>query len=279
MGNHQNHHGLFLKLRLHHNDLFSLWLLSNSEKRQDYSESIPLEIAEAANGVGNRTKTFLDSILLETSNESRLPTSINDLSMEMVKKIVSFLDTENAVRTCVLSKSWTSHWKFMDFLHVNAWAHNSKFHRTFVDNVVNLRDSPPLVKIFYEGIVSAVFEDQSLCATLMQYAYTQKIAHVSVSFYHTDFTYSFYEFSPLLSCFSLKFLELSGFYLDDRIDSCSVSLFTTLVLEESLLYIGQRHFDPSSNFPCLKTLHNDNCLIIPAGYVPLKDGLKILGQC
>ncbi|CAN1266864.1 Putative F-box/LRR-repeat protein At5g02930 [Linum perenne] len=179
---------------------------------------------------------------------------LSDLPDGILHHILSFLDTEFSVQTCILSRRWRCLWKYvpvLTFTERSLWS-EQRLER-FVDNVLSLRsDSSSISKV---TIDFGEEDNKHLFERVMKYAASHGVQDLFVLMALEVVT-------SVCSCYrSLKVLELK----QTNIGKEAVELWSCLQLLESLtltacryIYHGAAH-DAFANFPRLETLKLHRC--------------------
>ncbi|CAN0891467.1 F-box/LRR-repeat protein At3g58930 [Linum grandiflorum] len=169
---------------------------------------------------------------------------LSDLPDDILHHILSFLDdTRESVRTSVLSRRWTSVWKYVHVLSfLQRLNSNSGFER-FVEQFLSLRsDSSSVTRVRARFLprrhckhLSDISRKKNLADTIMKYAASHGV-HV-LKLERTD-------------------VENSDVGLWSRFQ-----LLTTLSLRYCKFIFGDQPIDAFANFPSLETLKLDTCFI------------------
>ncbi|CAI0441637.1 unnamed protein product [Linum tenue] len=206
--------------------------------------------------------------------------------------ILSFVDSKDAVQTCVLSRRWRCVWKQVPVLNFNrdTFEEFSGF-ETHVDRLLSLRYPREVHKLSYmDGDGGASWEDEpqrmGLFVRVMRYACSHNVQHLVIdlgSEGNRDRSKRCSDlFSSSISECKIESLDLGHVTLDG---GCGLSCFqsvTSLILEWCLLSSDQGgekedQLDPFSKLPCLKHLVLSNCLAGETYGGGCKRSIKISG--
>ncbi|GAU49714.1 hypothetical protein TSUD_407910 [Trifolium subterraneum] len=189
----------------------------------------------------------------ESSNEDRL----SDLPEFVILHIMSFLNTEYVVRTCILSKKWKDLWKRLHALIMHSNEFRSlKIFNKFVSRVLSLRNSsiaPESLDFRHDGRI-----DRRLLKRIVNYVTSQNVQRLGLEV-KCDIEQIR---NSIFSCQTLTFLKLStyprGSFEDKTLFPNSISLpgLTTLHLEH-FAFCGSdnnERAEPFSTFNRLNTL-------------------------
>ncbi|XP_058736065.1 putative F-box/LRR-repeat protein At3g18150 [Vicia villosa] len=194
-------------------------------------------------------------------NQQQLPPDmISDLSDCILIHILSFLEAQEAVQTCILSKRWINVWKKLPTLVV---LYYSQFidgvYEQFVHKLLSLRDDqtdihslklhPPLDKK----------RNNSLVSHIVKYAFSHNVQHLLLNF--TYFKPNCFSFS----CPTLKSLKLTSGHSVNSIfpNSLDFPALATLSLTHFTFLPNQDGCArPFSTFNRLNTLILDKCKVL-----------------
>ncbi|CAN0841315.1 Putative F-box/LRR-repeat protein At3g18150, partial [Linum grandiflorum] len=191
---------------------------------------------------------------------------ISNLPESILHHILSFLDTQTAVQTTLLSKHWISAWKYVHTLNLEVDINRYWRCETFVNNVLSLRYPLNVSQVVWNTDSIDRAPDGwefSILKRVVQYA----LSHGAQHFILEPRYYNKHNI-PLLELFdsasdhdsTVRTLELSWFDLDCRPAACSrFQLLTTLQLGYSRFLTDRELVEPFSQFPCLKDLVLYNC--------------------
>ncbi|KAK7315012.1 hypothetical protein VNO77_33544 [Canavalia gladiata] len=131
---------------------------------------------------------------------------ISDLPDCVLLHIMKFMDTKDAVRTCILSKRWRDLWKCL----TNLTFDSSDFRRVanfrkFVSRVLSCRDGS--ISLLNLDFMHHRCIEPKFLNRVMRYAVLHNVQQLTI---HINLYYRFdFEFRPFIfSCSSLTFLEL-----------------------------------------------------------------------
>ncbi|CAN1754578.1 Putative F-box/LRR-repeat protein At5g02930 [Linum perenne] len=186
---------------------------------------------------------------------------LSDLPDGILHHILSFLDTEFSVQTCILSRRWRCLWKYvpvLTFTEKSLWS-VQRLER-YVDNVLSLRsDSSSISKV---TIDFGRKENKHLFERVMKYAASHGVEDL---FIHNRNMVSLEVVTSVCNCYqSLKVLNLGGINIRKQ----AVELWSCMQLLEYLtLYNCWLNYndgawpahDAFANFPRLETLKLDCC--------------------
>ncbi|CAL1386492.1 unnamed protein product [Linum trigynum] len=188
---------------------------------------------------------------------------ISNLPEPIICHILSFLDIQSAVQTCVLSRAWRSAWKHVPVLDLRSESFREypSFQR-FVDRILSLRYPVSVQKMTYIAHGNRTEQDNSQFGRVVEYALHHDTQHLA--FYVGDgIGYGIgCRFSNLFGSMSncnLRTLELCWVTIDGRFWSFGFPRLNTLVLDWCPLSFEQEDLDPFSNFPCLQSLSLTSC--------------------
>ncbi|CAK8568163.1 unnamed protein product [Lathyrus sativus] len=186
---------------------------------------------------------------------------LNDLPDCVILHILSFLDTKDAVRTCILSVRWKDLWKshpaltldFVKFTHYDV--------NEFVSKVLSLRDSSISlqsvnVRLLICGMVPLIL------TRILSYAVSHNVHRLEI-----EVCGHIAQILPtMFSSLTLTHLELSihslGAPAPETIfpNSLNLPALTNLQLENISFSVGENGFaEPFSTFPKLNSLFLYNC--------------------
>jgi len=183
--------------------------------------------------------------------------------------ILSFLDLEEVVQTCILSKTWKNLWKYLPILKLTSrhFKKNLKGFTKFVSQILSLRnDSTALHTLDFHCRGSL---ELHILERILKYAFSHNVQRlgVDVSCNIPQFPLSFF------SCHTLRFLNLRihFFTLSNLFpDSLDLPALTNLSLQGFLFCVGD---DGRAN--PFSTLNKLNSLIINRCAVRDKQNLYI----
>ncbi|CAN1266868.1 Putative F-box/FBD/LRR-repeat protein At4g03220 [Linum perenne] len=179
---------------------------------------------------------------------------LSDLPDSILHHILSFLDTESSVQTCILSRRWRCLWKYvhvLTFTERSLWSERRL--ERFVDNVLSLRsDRSSISRV---TIDFGEKENKHLFDRVMKSAASHGVQELLI---FTPFLSSLDVVRSVCSCYqSLKILQLNQINVDKNgvgLWSC-LQLLRSLTLTDCCLNYG----DAFANFPRLETLKLDRC--------------------
>ncbi|CAN0841446.1 F-box/LRR-repeat protein At4g14096 [Linum grandiflorum] len=187
---------------------------------------------------------------------------ISNLPDSIIHHILSFLDTDSAVQTCLLSKQWESTWKHVHSLNLNLKFDEYSRYEMFVDKVLSLRHPFHVSKVLWHRSVYSDAHDGcefSLLRRLVQYAVSHGAQHFDVRpIYCNELNTPRLEWFDSISD-TVRSLKLRWFDLDCRPICSAFRLLTTLELDSCRFLTDRELVEPFSQFPCLKDLVMDGC--------------------
>ncbi|KAL5789501.1 hypothetical protein ACOSQ2_004389 [Xanthoceras sorbifolium] len=143
---------------------------------------------------------------------------LTNLPYHIIQHILSFMDTKDAVRTCVLSKKWRYQWMYIHSLNLYCRSNRITDFKKFVLAVLDRREPLYLNRLrFYLGYAKS----QALVRIISSYALSKGVEEL-----HTDLT----SFPPsFFQCQTLRTLKL-GHCSTELPDLSGLPLLTTLEL-------------------------------------------------
>jgi len=164
---------------------------------------------------------------MKNNNNSENKDMLSDLPDCLILHILSFLDTKEAVQTCILSMRWKNIWKHLPNLTL---LESSQFNMlesftTFISNILSLRGSSTSLNNIYFRYIKFII-DPRLLETIVEYA----VSH------------------------NVKLLDI---YLSSHIQSFPPCLFSSPTLTSLHLQVTTPHkilFPISLNLPALTSL-------------------------
>ncbi|XP_027357276.1 F-box/FBD/LRR-repeat protein At1g78750-like, partial [Abrus precatorius] len=178
--------------------------------------------------------------------------------------IMEFMDTKQAVQTCVLSKRWKNLWKRLTNLAFNtAYFDNVTNFSKFVSQVLSNRDGS--VSLLNLDFTRRGLAEPKLLNRVMKYAVLHNVQVLTI-FINLNFRPSF-EFRPFIfSCQSLMFLRLSISSYDPSLivlpESLHMPALKSLELESVTFTAGDSGCaEPFSTCNVLNTLALANCAL------------------
>ncbi|PNX92056.1 F-box family protein [Trifolium pratense] len=138
----------------------------------------------------------------DSENKDRL----SDLPESIILHIMSFLNTEYAVRTCILSTKWKDIWKRLPALILRSYEFRSmEIFKKIVSNVLSLRDSSISLQSLDFERYNCRFETEML-KTVVNYALTHNVQRIGLYVNGGDIA----QIPPtMFSCETLTHLKLS----------------------------------------------------------------------
>ena len=135
--------------------------------------------------------------------------SINDLSDELLIKILSFLPTKVAVSTSILSKQWQFLWMWLPKLEYSSLRYYSESSapREFIDKYLPLHRAPVIERFSLDLSVEPEYIKRWVEIAVSRYVHDLDIHHSTMD--QNIFPSSFY------TCDSLVILKLSSMVLMD----------------------------------------------------------------
>jgi hypothetical protein len=198
----------------------------------------------------------------DTQNEQDM---ISDLSDCLLLHILSFLNTKQAVQTCILSKRWINLWKFLPTITLSH--HDFRYlsiFREFVSQFFSLRDDSTATCALRLPNCDSL--GISLFQKTIKYAVSHNVEHLQLNVPTIEFFPSCF-----FSCLTLTYLNLKASYntlfhlAQPQIfpNSLNLPALTTL----SLKYFAFRRSDdgyvePFSAFNMLNTLIVHSCVVL-----------------
>ncbi|CAN0891705.1 F-box/LRR-repeat protein 13 [Linum grandiflorum] len=184
---------------------------------------------------------------------------LSDLPDCMLHHILSFLDTQSSVQTSVLSKRWTSLWKYVHVLTFNMtlFRTNSAGLERFVENFLSFRsDCSRVTRVTWDLVL---YGRRDLVHEVLKYAASHGVQELYIC--------SSYDESPLVfgsicsSYKSLKVLEILGLHIEKTDVGLwsRCQLLETLTLTDCNLVFADAATDAFANFPRLETLKLFDC--------------------
>ncbi|CAN0879611.1 Putative F-box protein At3g58860 [Linum grandiflorum] len=158
-----------------------------------------------------------------------IPDRLSDLPDDILHHILSFLDTKSSVQTIILSKRWTSLWKYVPVLTFILESFSSlKNFMHHADQVLSLRSDSSRVRKVAVHFVTICAKEMDLIDRIVKYAGSHGVEEL----FNSGFG-SLDEVSGLVyACYqSLKVLELEKTYFPDSYDD---GLWSSLPMLESL---------------------------------------------
>ncbi|CAL5215084.1 unnamed protein product [Lathyrus oleraceus] len=191
------------------------------------------------------------------------PDIISDLSDCILIHILSFMDAQEAVQTCILSKRWINVWKKLHTLTLLDYSELSgKLFEHFVFKFLSLRDDQTDIHSILLHTPFLRKECNKLVYHILKYAFSHHVQHLLIKFIC---------FKP--NCFSfssstLKSLELTS----DHLISGVISIFPNSLNFPALTTLSLSYFtffsnedgcaEPFSTFNMLNTLIIDHCQVL-----------------
>ncbi|CAN0905248.1 Putative F-box/LRR-repeat protein At5g02930 [Linum grandiflorum] len=196
------------------------------------------------------------------------------LPLPILYHILTFLPTEESVRTSVLSRTWRSVWKYLPILDFD-WDNSgsNKTFVTFMKKVLKLRYDFDVEKIIYcfRGTNMKQKEWQDIA---INYALSHNAGHLQI-LCHDTYSQLFGSISRQ-SFSSLRILVLEEINMDARFCASLFPLLTTLYLRACKFRSGTTQdnqlLDPFSKVPHLRNLTMDGC----GCYGDLHQGIQCL---
>ncbi|CAN0909895.1 Putative F-box/LRR-repeat protein At5g02700 [Linum grandiflorum] len=181
---------------------------------------------------------------------------ISELPECILHHILSFVDTRSSVRTSVLSKRWTSVWKYVPALDFSRGKSRSfrRFERQ-VDRVLSLRsDSIGLIRVAADSITEERMKD--VFERIMNYAASHGVQELSLRVNR----YRALDVTRLVcaSSRSLQVLKLDRAYINLGLLS-GLQLLKSLTLSQCSFEAGDGAHTAFTNFPILESLKLDDC--------------------
>ncbi|KAI5383118.1 hypothetical protein KIW84_070504, partial [Lathyrus oleraceus] len=188
---------------------------------------------------------------------------ISDLSDCILIHILSFMDAQEAVQTCILSKRWINVWKKLHTLTLLDYSELSgKLFEHFVFKFLSLRDDQTDIHSILLHPPFLRKECNKLVYHILKYAFSHHVQHLLINFIC---------FKP--NCFSfssstLKSLELTS----DHLISGVISIFPNSLNFPALTTLSLSYFtffsnedgcaEPFSTFNMLNTLIIHHCQVL-----------------
>ncbi|CAN0879062.1 Putative F-box/FBD/LRR-repeat protein At4g03220 [Linum grandiflorum] len=194
---------------------------------------------------------------------------LSNLPESVIHHILSFLETNSAVQTSVLSRRWRSTWKHLSVLDFSdslcRYRNNQRRFKTYVEKVLSLRyHQLNLSKVtFCDRFVKLNKKpENSLFARVSRYALSHGAQQLGILL-HSRKHPSQNPSADLLgfdsdNCSGLKALGLQSFTFGNRFRWSEFTALENLELCWCTFFAGQEEVinivDPFSNLPCLKHL-------------------------
>ncbi|TXG55625.1 hypothetical protein EZV62_020881 [Acer yangbiense] len=182
---------------------------------------------------------------------------LSNLPNPIIYNILSLMDTKYAVRTCVLSKTWMFHWRYIHSLNFNpeTFTKVSAF-RKFVLHVLRHRRPFVVRRLKLLTAYTAKSRNPSVEKKVLDYA----ASYGGLEELETKFDSKFPE--SIVQCQSLKTLKLSTYSIEDLQDSFDFASLTTLQLSGTSF--SQTH---NNSFDIFSTCLNlENLILINSSY-------------
>ncbi|CAN0900274.1 F-box/LRR-repeat protein At5g02910 [Linum grandiflorum] len=211
---------------------------------------------------------------------------LTNLPDSILHHILSFLDTNDAIHTCILSNQWKCTWKHVHALNLNLdMLDEYAKHERFVDKFLSLRCPLRVSKVSFDSNIYGWIDDApddgqfGLLRRVLQYAVSHGAQHFDLKprFDLQPNTPFFELFNPI--CDSVISLDLSWFdiYCQPQCSS-RFRLLTTLKLRHCNLIVKDGELvEPFSQFPCLKDLVLHYCLFFSEGSDHRSARLRVSG--
>ncbi|CAN0879480.1 Putative F-box/FBD/LRR-repeat protein At3g49030 [Linum grandiflorum] len=187
-------------------------------------------------------------------------TGIDRLSVlhdDILHHILSFLDTESSIRTCVLSKRWTSLWKHVPALTLRVPSRSPRFYHR-ANHVLSLRsDKGNLRKVKLECGGSSTFD---ILDWIAKYAASHGVQELSIRTRSCSLSFKLDLVGIVRLCYrSLKILELheTHFRKDDDGSWSSLQMLESLTLSRCFVDFGDSTL---AHFPRLESLKLFKCV-------------------
>lgn len=186
---------------------------------------------------------------------------LSDLPDFLLLHILKFMNTKNAVQTCVLSTRWKNLWKFLTNLALNSSDFNSlAYFSKFVSCVLSNRDdtiSLTDLDLRRKGCIETELLDY-----VMTYSVSHNVQRLSVDV-NLNFVRGFKLHSCVFYCKSLIYLKLSIWaipWMTELPKSLHLPALKNLHLEHVTFAANENGFaEPFSNCLVLNTLVLDRC--------------------
>ncbi|KAK0588730.1 hypothetical protein LWI29_004723 [Acer saccharum] len=182
---------------------------------------------------------------------------LSNLPNPIIYNILSLMDTKYAVRTCVLSKTWLFHWRYIHSLNFDTktFTKVSTF-RKFVLHV--LRRRRPFGVRRLKFLVDYHYKAKSRNSSVEKKVSDYAALYGGLEELETKFDSKFPE--SIVQCQSLKTLKLSTYSIEDLQDSFDFASLTTLQLSgTSFSQTHNNSFDIFSTCLNLENLILINC--------------------
>ncbi|KAJ0053314.1 hypothetical protein Pint_02689 [Pistacia integerrima] len=222
---------------------------------------------------GKKVKEFEDYQLYNTRMSKRnkmwkddQQPMLSNFSDDILRHILSFVDTKYAVQTCVLSKRFKNLWKTLSHLTFDNMNFSNRmnigggyYFRKFVLHVFSHRDQSINIDTF-----SLAYDysrkDESFMNEVTNYLVLYNIEELIFRGHWVDFCLPV---ELIIKCPSIKSLEMNGFGSEMLPGGfCFFMGLKKLHLSGGLFpYISQNHFDPFSSCPNLKSLYLGKCFL------------------
>ncbi|XP_039684842.1 putative F-box/LRR-repeat protein At3g18150 isoform X3 [Medicago truncatula] len=201
----------------------------------------------------------------QPKDDSQIQDRISVLADCLLIHILSFLNTREAVQTCILSKRWINLWKTLPTLTLDCYQFSDcEIYENFLFMFLSLRDHSTALSALL--LHNNHFENISLYQMVIEYAFTHNVQHFKINYTTAEL------FSPFfLSSHTLTSLTLTGEDLllpgprFDQIFPHSLSFPTLTTLSLKHLVFGCNDdgcVDPFSTFNMLTTLIIDKCVLV-----------------
>ncbi|KAF9593122.1 hypothetical protein IFM89_020332 [Coptis chinensis] len=185
---------------------------------------------------------------------------ISDLPLHVLHHILSFLPTEHAVRTCLLSSYWRNIWRFVHTLYFDESFDDTieekpQFDFTkFVDSVLILRDPSHLQKLHLNLVDLSVGE--SRVNIWIRYSMNHNVEVIDI----VNESHGYFDLTPcIFTCESLREFKLNGNSLNLSASICLPAL-KVMHLYEVCFENGQLGEAFFSAIPSLETLILEDCI-------------------
>ncbi|KAK3184624.1 hypothetical protein Dsin_031910 [Dipteronia sinensis] len=183
---------------------------------------------------------------------------LSNLPNPIIYNILSLMDTKYAVRTCVLSKKWLFHWRYIHSLnfYTNTFTKVSTF-RKFVLHVLRRRRSFGVRRLKF--LIGYNYKAKSRNSSVEKKVFDYAASYGGLEELETNFYSKFPE--SIVQCQSLKTLKLSTYPSNEDLqNSFDLASLTTLQLSgTSFSETQNKSFDIFSTCLNLENLILNNC--------------------
>jgi len=202
----------------------------------------------------------------QRKDDRQLQDRISDLTDCLLIHIWSFLNTREAVQTCILSKRWINLWKTLPTLTLDCYKFSD--HQTFenfLSMFLSLRDHSTALCALLLNNYHCHFGDGSVYRMVIEYAFTHNVQHFKINYTTAKCFLSCFFSSHTLTSLTLTGVDLLLPHHRDQIFPYSLSfpVLTTLILKHvAFRRSDDGCVDPISSFNMLTTLIIDECVLV-----------------